>query len=92
MMVYCMSMVSIFGGSNERQILNLYFFDSGIKKGELQLSFKSLPGPRINKVVLGGPTRDRIFIAQDSTVKGYTKKGKLFLEFDTNLIDPITSL
>ncbi|XP_029044222.1 Bardet-Biedl syndrome 7 protein homolog [Osmia bicornis bicornis] len=64
----------------------------GIKKGELQLSFKSLPGPRINKVVLGGPTRDRIFIAQDSTVKGYTKKGKLFLEFDTNLIDPITSL
>ncbi|XP_076397745.1 BBSome complex member BBS7 [Megachile rotundata] len=64
----------------------------GVKKGELQLSFKSLPGPKINKLVLGGTTRDKIFIAQESTVKGYTKKGKLFLEFDTNLIDPITSL
>ena len=56
------------------------------------MSFKSLPGPRINKLVLGGTGHDKIYIAQVNTVKGYTKKGKLFLEFDTNLIDPISAL
>ncbi|XP_017877662.1 Bardet-Biedl syndrome 7 protein homolog isoform X2 [Ceratina calcarata] len=69
-------------------ILHVY----GIKKGELQVSFKSLPGPRINKLVLAGSGRDKIYIAQGNTVRGFTKKGKLFLEFDTNLIDPISSL
>ncbi|XP_071874568.1 BBSome complex member BBS7 isoform X5 [Bombus fervidus] len=69
-------------------VLHVY----GIKKGELQVSFKSLPGPRINKLVLGGTGHDKIYIAQGNTVKGYTKKGKLFLEFDTNLIDPISAL
>lgn len=63
-----------------------------MKKGELQVSFKSLPGPRINKLVLGGTGHDKIYIAQGNTVKGYSKKGKLFLEFDTNLIDPISAL
>ncbi|CAK9818413.1 Bardet-Biedl syndrome 7 protein [Anthophora quadrimaculata] len=69
-------------------VLHVY----GIKKGELQVVFKSLPGPKINKLVLGGGGRDKIFIAHGNTVKGYTKKGKLFLEFDTNLIDPISAL
>lgn len=71
------------------------FFVVGMKKGELQLSFKSLPGPKIHKMVLGGSvglTRDKIFLAYDSSVKGFTKKGKLFLEFDTSLIDPISAL
>lgn len=66
-----------------------------MKKGELQLSFKSLPGPKINKMVLGGALNtlwDKIFIAYGSSVKGFTKKGKLFLEFDTSLIDPISEL
>ncbi|KOC67903.1 Bardet-Biedl syndrome 7 protein [Habropoda laboriosa] len=69
-------------------VLHVY----GVKKGELQVSFKSLPGPRINKLVLGGSGHDKIFIAQGNTVKGYTRKGKLFLEFDTNLIDSISAL
>lgn len=66
-----------------------------MKKGELQLSFKSLPGPKIQKMVLGGSIgmlRDKIFIAYSSSVRGFTKKGKLFLEFDTSLIDPISAL
>lgn len=67
-----------------------------MKKGELQLIFKSLPGPEIRKIVLGGSLeetlKDKIFIAYGSSVKGYTKKGKLFLEFDTSLIDPISAL
>ncbi|CAL1685480.1 unnamed protein product [Lasius platythorax] len=72
-------------------ILHIY----GMKKGELQLSFKSLPGPKIHKMVLGGSLgmlRDKIFIAYGSSVKGLTRKGKLFLEFDTSLIDPISAL
>ncbi|XP_072746370.1 BBSome complex member BBS7 isoform X2 [Anoplolepis gracilipes] len=67
----------------------------GMKKGELQLSFKSLPGPKIHKMVLGGSiglVRDKIFIAYGSSVKGFTRKGKLFLEFDTSLIDPISAM
>ncbi|XP_014469678.1 PREDICTED: Bardet-Biedl syndrome 7 protein homolog [Dinoponera quadriceps] len=72
-------------------ILHIY----GMKKGELQLSFKSLPGPKIHKMVLGGSIgtlRDKVFIAYGNSVKGFTKKGKLFLEFDTSLIDPISAL
>ncbi|XP_011870374.1 PREDICTED: Bardet-Biedl syndrome 7 protein homolog isoform X2 [Vollenhovia emeryi] len=67
----------------------------GMKKGELQLSFKSLPGPKIQKMVLGGSigmVKDKIFIAYASSVKGLTRKGKLFLEFDTSLIDPISAM
>ncbi|XP_054006899.1 Bardet-Biedl syndrome 7 protein-like isoform X2 [Hylaeus anthracinus] len=69
-------------------VLHVY----GMKKGVLQVSFKSLPGPKINKLVLGGTIRDKIYIAHGNTVKGYTKKGKLFLDFDTNLIDPISAM
>ncbi|XP_076180794.1 BBSome complex member BBS7 [Ptiloglossa arizonensis] len=69
-------------------VLHVY----GVKKGELQVTFKSLPGPKINKLVLGGTARDKIYIAHGNTVKGYTKKGKLFLDFDTNLIDPISAM
>ncbi|XP_043257264.1 Bardet-Biedl syndrome 7 protein-like [Colletes gigas] len=89
----------IFSASEHRQtqkfavadhdgVLHVY----GMKKGELQLSFKSLPGPKINKLVLGGSARDKIYIAHGNTVKGYSKKGKLFLDFDTNLIDPISAM
>ncbi|XP_077278371.1 BBSome complex member BBS7 isoform X2 [Temnothorax americanus] len=66
-----------------------------MKRGELQLSFKSLPGPKIQRMVLGGSigmVKDKIFIAYGSSVKGFTRKGKLFLEFDTSLIDPISAI
>lgn len=80
-----------------------FFFDNnffcflclGIKKGELQLIFKSLPGPKIEKTVLGGTIdtpKDKIFIAYGNSVKGFTKKGKMFLEFDTSLVDSITTM
>ncbi|XP_024888657.1 Bardet-Biedl syndrome 7 protein homolog isoform X1 [Temnothorax curvispinosus] len=72
-------------------VLHIY----GMKRGELQLSFKSLPGPKIQRIVLGGSigmVKDKIFIAYGSSVKGFTRKGKLFLEFDTSLIDPISAM
>ncbi|KAJ8676518.1 hypothetical protein QAD02_012305 [Eretmocerus hayati] len=73
-------------------VLHIYGFN---KRGEFQILFKSLPGPKVNRLVLGGAVslpRDKIFLAHGNTVVGYTRKGKLFLEFDTSLIDPITAL
>ncbi|XP_076757547.1 BBSome complex member BBS7 [Xylocopa sonorina] len=97
--VTCRGTTAIFPATEHRQTQKFAVADHdgilyvyGIKKGELQVSFKSLPGLKISKLVLGGSGRDKIFIAQGNTVKGYTKKGKLFLEFDTNLIDPISAL
>ncbi|XP_011498445.1 PREDICTED: Bardet-Biedl syndrome 7 protein homolog [Ceratosolen solmsi marchali] len=72
-------------------VLHIFCF----KKGELQVLFKSLPGPKINRIVMGGMTsmpKDKIFLAHGNTVVGYTKKGKLFLKFETGLIDSITAL
>lgn len=68
---------------------------SGAKRGEVQLLHKTQSGPKIRSVVLGGAIgapKDKIFVAHDNNVKGYTKKGKLFLDFDTNLIEAITSM
>ncbi|XP_051160588.1 Bardet-Biedl syndrome 7 protein homolog [Leptopilina boulardi] len=67
----------------------------GMKKNELQLIFKSLPGPKINGLILGGAVdmiRDKIFICHNNTVKGFSRKGKLFLDFDTSLLDDITTM
>jgi len=36
--------------------------------------------------------KDKIFVASGNTVRGFTKKGKLFLEFDTNLAESIQSM
>ena len=57
--------------------------------------FKTTPGTRITSLELGGPTaqpRERIFIASGPEVKGFTKKGKNFLNFDTNMSEPIHSM
>ncbi|KAJ8298389.1 hypothetical protein KUTeg_024920 [Tegillarca granosa] len=67
----------------------------GMKKGEPQNVFKTAPSKQINRLELGGPVggaKERIFTASGSEVKGYTKKGKNFLQFDTNLSEPIQSL
>ncbi len=36
--------------------------------------------------------KDKIFVSSGHEVKGYTKKGKLFLSFDTNLTETIESM
>ena len=61
----------------------------------MQMIFKSLPGTKISRLELGGPpgkTRDRIFVAAGAEVKGYTKKGKDFLNFNTNLTEQIQTM
>ncbi|KAF2879488.1 hypothetical protein ILUMI_26683 [Ignelater luminosus] len=66
-----------------------------VKKEDIQLHFKTLPGPKITSLQLGGETGtpcDKIFISSENEVRGYTKKGKLFLSFDSNMTEPITSM
>ncbi|ELU07577.1 hypothetical protein CAPTEDRAFT_117810 [Capitella teleta] len=67
----------------------------GMKNGEAQHVFKTLPGPKILRLELGGPTggiKDRIFITSGSLVKGFSKRGKQFLDFNTNLTESIQHL
>lgn len=57
--------------------------------------FKTLPGPSISRLALGGiegTLRDKIFVASGAEVRGYNKKGKQFLGFDTNLTESIKSM
>ncbi|KAJ9601052.1 hypothetical protein L9F63_000787 [Diploptera punctata] len=66
-----------------------------LKKGDIQLNFKTLPGPGISRLELGGAlgtVKDKIFVSSENEVRGYTKKGKLFLGFDTNLTEHIKSM
>ncbi|XP_033106003.1 Bardet-Biedl syndrome 7 protein homolog isoform X2 [Anneissia japonica] len=67
----------------------------GVKKGEIVQNFKTLPGPKITRLELGGPLdsiQEKIFITCGSEVKGFTKKGKQFLGFDTNLTESIKTM
>ncbi|KAH8040869.1 hypothetical protein HPB51_013039 [Rhipicephalus microplus] len=60
---------------------------------QLQTVFKTLPaGKGVGCVQLGGPVgsiQDKIFVAAGNEITGYTRKGKQFLKFDTNLTDNI---
>lgn len=65
------------------------------RKTEISLAFKTSGGPPISCLELGGAfgtVKDKIFISAENEVRGFTKKGKLFLGFDTNLTEPIKSM
>lgn len=54
-----------------------------------------MPGEKINRVCLGGPigeAKEKIFVAAGPEVKGYTKKGKQFLTFATNLSESVQNM
>ncbi|XP_024081232.1 Bardet-Biedl syndrome 7 protein homolog [Cimex lectularius] len=78
----------VFSGSDG--VLQVFSF----KKGEMHISFKTLPGEIISCLELGGSDggQEKIFVSSKNEVRGYTKKGKLFLGFDTNLTEPIRSM
>jgi len=66
-----------------------------LKEGEPNFVFRTLPGQKINRTELGGAlgtVRDKIFVATGSEIKGFTKKGKMFLQFETNLAESIQSM
>ncbi|GBM81005.1 Bardet-Biedl syndrome 7 protein [Araneus ventricosus] len=67
----------------------------GTKKNEIQSYFKTLPGPKITRLELGGAIgtiRDKIFVASGGEVRGFSRKGKQFLRFDTNMTEAIKSM
>lgn len=60
-----------------------------------QSVFKTLCGSPVTRLELGGPTghvRDRIFVSSDAIIRGYTRRGKQFLDFNTNTTEAIRSL
>lgn len=57
--------------------------------------FKTLPSKRITRIELAGKygePYDRIFASSLSIVTGYSKKGKQFFNFETNMTEPIRSM
>lgn len=61
----------------------------------LKTVFKSLPGLAVSRLELGGPLgqpKDRVFVSSGSVVRGYSKKGKQFLDFNTNITESIKNM
>ncbi|XP_030032354.2 Bardet-Biedl syndrome 7 protein homolog isoform X2 [Manduca sexta] len=64
-----------------------------IKGEEPIIHFKTLPGKPITCVQLTtGSQNDKIFAASGNEVKGYTRKGKVFLTLETAQSETITSM
>ena len=71
----------------------------GVRKdGQTEQVFRTPPVQRgeVGRVELAGAPeaggKDKIFYCSGPTVHGYSKKGKEFLRFSTNLAEPIRSL
>lgn len=66
-----------------------------IKRGEVAMAFKTLPSRhRVTALGLGKGKnqRDRIFVAEEHSVRGLNKKGREFFSFQTNLTEDISHL
>lgn len=44
------------------------------------------------RIIFLGTADDKIFVCSGNEVRGFTKKGKLFLSFDSNMTEAITSM
>ena len=67
----------------------------GIKKHLPQITFKTLPSAKISRLILGAREstgKDKIYMACGTKIKGFTKTGKQFVDFDTNLSEPVQSM
>lgn len=54
-----------------------------------------MTGAKINCLRLGGAlctVQDKIFVASGNQVKAYSKKGKHFFTFETNMAEPTSSM
>lgn len=66
-----------------------------IRNSLFQPVFKTLPGPKVARMDLGGAAgtpQEKIFVCSGSQVRGFTKKGKQFLTFDANLTESINAM
>lgn len=60
-----------------------------------QSVFKAHCPQKVTRLVLAGQIggqKDRIFVSTGSEVKAFTKKGKNFLNFNTNMTEPVQSM
>ncbi|CAH4033415.1 unnamed protein product [Pieris brassicae] len=68
----------------------------GIKDEEPVVQFKTLPSKSITSVIVhsssSGTNDDKIYVASGNEVKGYTRKGKVFLTVETLVSEVITSM
>ena len=71
-------------------IFSIFLFKQGNKQKKINFSCKYFCVVYI--YFFSGTIKDKIFTASGRDVRGYTKKGKLFLDFDTNLTEPIRSM
>ena len=42
--------------------------------------------------ISAGPSADRIFVSSEAVVRGFNRKGKQFLSFDTNLTEHVNTM
>ena len=62
---------------------------------DFQPIFKTLPGLPVSRLELGGKPgqqRDKIFAAGGTVVRAFTKKGKQFLDFSTEITEQIKNM
>lgn len=62
---------------------------------ETKVVFKTAPGPPITFVRMGGAlhtVQDKAFAASGAQVRGYSKKGKQFLSFESNMTETISAM
>lgn len=66
----------------------------GMKKGDVVSVFKATMERPISRIEMGGTLdeRDKIFVAAGQTVNAWSRKGRLFLKFNTNLSEDISSM
>ncbi|CAI4226090.1 unnamed protein product [Auanema sp. JU1783] len=65
------------------------------RQNDTQIIYKTLPGPAITGLRLGGSIgtlANKVFVSSDTNVRGLGKKGKQFFSFDTNMAEPIKSM
>ena len=62
-------------------------------KAGTRLAYISVAHMRIHYTLIpSDASGERIYVAAETEVKGFTKKGKRFLSFDTNLTESIQSM
>lgn len=66
----------------------------GMKRGDVSVVFKGTMEKGVSCIDLGGTLdeRDKIFAAAGQTIKAWSRKGKEFLKFNTNLSEDISSM
>ena len=90
--------MQLFSIKNKEPVVNTLYNEKHYQKFHISIIknvFKTQPSKRISRVELAGKpgeTYDRIFVSSMSQVTGFSKKGKQFFNFDTNMTEPIKAM